>query len=104
MKIILILIYVILNIIFEFSITLKFARNIPDVNLNLGSSILEENNQDEFVKSILRAKKIDGHMEKIERDSYEYVYVSGNEPSGLPDSMVVSDEEALKSINNPEKN
>jgi len=35
-----------------------------------------------------------GHWEKIEKDVDRYFYVSGEEPSNLPNAFVVSEEEA----------
>jgi carbonic anhydrase len=35
-----------------------------------------------------------GHYEKLEKDATEYIFVAGNNPSGLPGSFVVSEKEA----------
>ncbi len=36
----------------------------------------------------------DGHYEKVKKKVTEYFYVNGSEPSGLPDSFIVSENEA----------
>jgi hypothetical protein len=43
-----------------------------------------------------KKKKIQpaGHYEKVVREATEFVYVNGNQPSGLPGSFVVSEQEA----------
>jgi len=35
-----------------------------------------------------------GHYERVERPAYTYIYVPGNEPSGIENSFVVSANEA----------
>ena len=36
-----------------------------------------------------------GHYEKIQRSADEFIQVSGNKPSGIPGSFLVSEQEAL---------
>jgi len=40
-------------------------------------------------------KKVSGHYEKIRKAMTNYFYVGGNDPSGLPNAYVVSEDEAL---------
>ena len=39
--------------------------------------------------------EVSGHYEKIRKSMTNYFYVNGNDPSGLPNSYVVSEDEAL---------
>lgn len=42
-----------------------------------------------------KTPEVVGHYEKVRKTITNYVYVSGNEPSGLPNTYVVSEDEAL---------
>ena len=44
-------------------------------------------------------KKKVGHYEKVERGMYQYFYVNGPKPSGMPGALVVSKGEALGGAN-----
>lgn len=49
-----------------------------------------------------KAPKVEvGHYEKIKKSVTNYYYVSGNDPSGLPNSFVVAEDEALGKGNSP---
>ena len=41
---------------------------------------------------------VQGHYEKVEKEIEKYIYVPGNEPSGIPHAMIVSDKEAIDKI------
>lgn len=43
---------------------------------------------------MVKPEKFTGHYERVERPAYTYIYVPGNEPSGLENSFVVSQNEA----------
>ena len=49
---------------------------------------------DNLFKQKKRDIKPSGHYEKLVKDAAEYIFVAGNNPSGLPGSFVVSESEA----------
>lgn len=57
-------------------------------------NIKNKDDNNEFIKKLLSARKNDGHYEKYIRTEDVVVFVPGDKPSGIPGAFVVSNEEA----------
>mmetsp|Transcript_7109 Transcript_7109/g.7355 ORF Transcript_7109/g.7355 Transcript_7109/m.7355 type:complete len:136 (-) Transcript_7109:69-476(-) len=62
---------------------------------NKNSSEIKVKANNPYSSMILDQKPSGGHYEKVTKKVHQYVWVSGNAPSGIPGSYVVSEDEAL---------
>ena len=72
-----------------------------DGNYRLTQSLNDRNvyfydrTRSEFWEDIKPSRKPSGHYEKVQTKVYKYLKVGGERPSGIPNSFMVTDEEAL---------